>query len=862
MYNIGQTSVFLKDLKGQEYPAIAEVNRKRRVNGQREISLSFLYTEINKDFMPYLEFGWKVLFKDEWYTIVTPGKSTDGDFLLVNVTAILSFFVDLNGYYLQDKVENKSYTPGNYFNEVFAETSYSFVLVDAFAATTMTFEDNESKTARFLYGIDRFNAEFKVQGKLVYIHKLVGYDKDVILHEDLNVNNVRMDVDGSGFHTWAKGFGDLPESNGEDEPEYQLEVEYRSPLIAKFGEIEGPALKDGNYKSAENLTAAVKDQVENSYTVSTEVDTVDLSNNGYPEMVFEEGDRIWLVVDRINLNQQVRVMELDETFDWEGNKINAQYVLGNEGIASRYKTQQYDSIKDFRDIVSGRKPLQYDWLPAAVKRAAEIINGNQDSLFKYLAGEIIGINQSNPNGYMRFNTDGIGFSRDGGKTYQTAITYEGIVADAITTGTLRAILLEGVEIIGSIIRSADEGTEFYVEGGNMILSRTNGRKVTINPDGFYGLNGAGEILFKADRGLVTSAALGTSNSNVYLAPDSNNEVRVVDVASIPSDGVAENYTYRPIRAQGLRFGPGANGYIGTEGEVRITSSGFRQDDGSVIYRDLRAAAIYGTAFITTTESAWIGTNSALHVVAKGTAEGDLNPIYRALYAGNIFGTAFITQTENAFIGTNNELRVVNKGLTDIYRDVRANVYIGNSIRVNTGDNLYLGVSGTNDGEVRVTSSLLYNEGNPAYYPIKASEYRNGSSITYKTNIEDLDDVGLFNINKLAIKRYLLQSDVDNGMYDNWQIGVISELSPEVATKDGLAINIYKMLSYSVKAIQELSVKVDTQQQQLTDQELLLTELITQNEAQQQQLTDFASLTESLTSRLAELEERVALLEAK
>ncbi|MGE6719265.1 phage tail protein [Peribacillus frigoritolerans] len=844
MYNIGQTPVFLKDLKGQEYPAIAEVNRKRRVNGQREISLSFLYTEINKDFMPYLEFGWKVLFKDEWYTIVTPGKSTDGDFLLVNVTAILSFFVDLNGFYLQDKVENKSYTPGNYFNEVFAETPYSFVLVDAFAANTMTFEDNESKTARFLYGIDRFNAEFKVQGNVVYIHKLVGYDKDVILHEDLNVNNVRMDVDGSGFHTWAKGFGDLPESNGDDEPEYQLEVEYRSPLIAKFGEIEGPALKDGNYKSAENLTAAVKDQVENSYTVSTEVDTVDLSNNGYPEMVFEEGDRVWLVVDRINLNQQVRVMELDETFDWEGNKINAQYVLGNEGIASRYKTQQYDSIKDFRDIVSGRKPLQYNWLPEAIKRAAEIINGNQDSLFKYLAGEIIGINQSNPNGYMRFNTDGIGFSRDGGKTYQTAITYEGIVADAITTGTLRAILLEGVEIIGSIIRSADEGTEFYVEGGNMILTRTNGRKVTINPDGFYGLNGAGEILFKADRGLVTSAALGTSNSNVYLAPDSNNEVRVVDVKSIPSDGIAENYTYRPIRAQGLRFGPGANGYIGTEGEVRITSSGFRQDDGSVIYRDLRAAAIYGTAFITTTESAWIGTNSALHVVAKGTAEGSLNPIYRPLYAGNIFGTAFITQTTNAYIGTDSELRVVNKGLTDIYRDVRASVYRGIALDLDgstSAEHLYVRPSAT--GSVRITSRGTTD----SFRPIEASEFNVASSIFYKKNIEDYTGSATSLINDTPVRLYHLNEDIDG--IDHKRVGLLVQESPIeiINMKTGDSIDIYAMASLLWKSAQESDAKNQQQQQQI--------------DAQQQQLTDFAALTESLTSRLAELEERVALLEA-
>src|SRR5699024_9686922 len=98
------------------------------------------------------------------------------------------------------------------------------------------------------------------------------------------------------------------------------------------------------------------------------------------------------------------------------------------------------------------------------------INGNLDSHFTYNAGEIIGVNRNNPNGYMRFNTDGLGFSRDGGVTYQTAITYEGIVADAITAGTLRGILIEGVEIRGGILQSLNNSNTFWdLETGLMEL---------------------------------------------------------------------------------------------------------------------------------------------------------------------------------------------------------------------------------------------------------------------------------------------------------------------------------------------------------------------------------------------------------
>lgn len=455
---LGQPSLFLQDLKGKEYPAYAEIRRNKRVNGQREITLSFLSNQINVDFIDKIEFGWKLLFKGEWYTIIAPAYQLDGDQTSVSVEAVLSFFVDLNGHYLQDEVEDKSFTPASFFSDLFTGTGYSFVLVDSLGANTLNYQRNQSKTERFLYAIDRFKGEYTIKGKVAYIYSLSGSDKDIILHDDLNIQDARVEVDASGFHTYAKGYGDLDESK--EDADYELETEYLSPLADKYGKIEGPAIYDGSFKHESALHDAVKKQVENSYKVSTTITPVDLTNNGYPEMQLEEGDRVYLHIDRLDLNQQVRVIEIEESFDVEGNIIDVQYTLGNESIAKRYKTQQYDTLKDFQDIMNGDKKIETSWLDEAVKRAADIINGNLDSHFSYGPGEIIGINRSNPNEYMRFNTDGIGFSRDGGKTYESAITYEGIVANAINAGTLRGIFIEGVEIHGSIFLSRNSETEY------------------------------------------------------------------------------------------------------------------------------------------------------------------------------------------------------------------------------------------------------------------------------------------------------------------------------------------------------------------------------------------------------------------
>ncbi|MFD1450826.1 phage tail protein [Oceanobacillus sojae] len=482
MYKInGQPALFLLDLKGKEYPAIAEVNRKKRVNGQREISLSFFYDQINQDFIHDIEFGWKILFKGEWYTITSPSYVLDGNKFSVGVDAVLSFFVDLNGHYLQDEVQDKSMTPANFFIDLFNGTGYSFILVDNLSANTLNYQANQSKTERFLYGIDRFNAEYVIRGKVAYIYGLIGSDKDVILHEDLNIQDVSIEVDASGFHTWAKGFGDKDEN--QEDADYKLEVEeYIPALVEKYGWIEGPAIRDGSYKHETNLRGAVKKQIENSLNISTTVTAVDLTNNGYPEMQFEEGDRVWLYVTDLKQNHQVRVVEIDETFDWEGNIISAQYTVGNEGIAARYKTQQYNTIKDFKDIAAGRKTLNFSWLPEAIRRASDIINGNIDSHFKYGAGEIVGINKSNPNGYMRFNTDGLGFSRDGGKNYGSAITYEGVNTNALTAG---AIYTNNIRIVGN-------DNYFYWDGNELLAIDPDDteRFVSIKSKGLYIAKGA------------------------------------------------------------------------------------------------------------------------------------------------------------------------------------------------------------------------------------------------------------------------------------------------------------------------------------------------------------------------------------
>src|SRR5699024_5819958 len=253
------------------------------------------------------------------------------------------------------------------------------------------------------------------------------------------------------------------------------------------------------------------------------------------------GDEVRFVVPSKSINGYIRVVEINEQFDEDGELIEATYTFGNENIANSYRNMQYESIQDLHDLMLGKRKLPYNVLPKAVREATNVINAGESSSFEYRRNGIYGFNTEYPLGVTRYNANGIGFSRDGGQTYSNALTYLGVVAESITAG----------DIFGVRIASQDHKGYFLVNGADAQFTNTNnGRKVSISPDGLYGRNALGDIRFQADSHMVTSAAMGTSNANVYLGASDGYEVRFVERDSLPSDGLADSYTY--VNARGNR----------------------------------------------------------------------------------------------------------------------------------------------------------------------------------------------------------------------------------------------------------------------------------------------------------------------
>lgn len=457
------------DLQGNHYTAISNVPRVQRVNGEREITLSFLCNDINNEFLGEIETGWKANFKGDIYHLFNEKEDKHGN---KEFDAVLDFFHHFNGRWHVDEVEDKSMTINDSIRPLFDNSDYVLQIIDNFYANTMSYSKQQNSTERFLYFIGRHKAEFNIPigTKTVQIKNKIGVQRnDVLIHEDDNLIDFNINTDTGSFCTAIRYYYDF-KSTGEGESETEKKPTkndvYISPMASKYGVNYGEPIYDERFSVKANAMEAAKQKQESTWQSSFEIGAE----------LFETplgiGDEVPFVVPSKSINGYIRVVEINEVFDEDGDLIEATYTFGNENIANQYRKMQYDAIQDVQDMLNGKKPIPYSVLPKAIREATNIINAGETSNFYYRRTGTYGYNTENELWVTRHNANGIGFSQDGGQTYSNAITHLGVVTEALTAGTIDAnrITIYGdrgtnrIEIDGDKIKVWDSSDpEIYTE---------------------------------------------------------------------------------------------------------------------------------------------------------------------------------------------------------------------------------------------------------------------------------------------------------------------------------------------------------------------------------------------------------------
>lgn len=541
---------FIRDLEGEEYYLEGTIKHEQELNGDERIDMDIPYTEMNSIFMDQQSDlkMWVILFENKEYRIISSKQQGLGNKYTISVTAVLYILDYLNTHRVYERID-ASLTTKEAFDIVFNDTPYTYITVDtAYSERFEGIGEGETKLEIFKTFIDRYGYEMKIVDKVVYLYNQIGSDANFEYRHKVNTQDIEKEVDASEMYTYMRGYGDYREEGGEEETTtettnsetssgYQktsvkviendneedvtkkakLKREYTSPLAAIIGIREGPPIMNANITKQETMDKKLKEAVESSVNISFTADIYDMSRHGYRFQHAELGDKVFLVDERIGLDTEIRVVKIDREINNEGYVTNVEITFGSANLADNYSSNLSTAAKDIQDLIEGRKKLKFDALDViSQSMVKKILNTSSELAFD--SNGIHAVEKNNPNNQMTLNSSGLMLSIDAGNTARTAITAEGIIADAITAGS---IWTENVNVIGPNGYMSIIGNELVSIDPDS-LSRTvlspTGLTIT-RPDGaLYMVNGVPRMDLEIQKNRLTYSKVDYNN-RVYLTSE-------------------------------------------------------------------------------------------------------------------------------------------------------------------------------------------------------------------------------------------------------------------------------------------------------------------------------------------------------
>lgn len=485
------------DVEKNEYQAQCEIEKTDAVNGEKSLSGTIYF---GQDVKANIAKGWTLSFLDEEYVVVTYTKNDKEN--TVAFSAVQSFFYKMSktGFY---EKWNGSHPFASYLDALFAGTGYTYDNTASVAAFEKQDWGMSDRLSLFNDIIDQANVEFSVEGTVVHVVPAMGSDLSTIVRKKFNLDTAEIQTNNTSFATYGRGYGAY--SKPDDTTSKRLEVEYKSPLYdyyyPKFGAIEAVPVADERYTIADSLLTAVKEKVDKSWAISLTLNLVDLQSVGYKYAMAKPGDYITVIDENLNFSDKVRIIKVTSDYDIRGTRTKTEVECGSLSFAEQQKTSQ----STLSNVAAGKVPVPNEWLTSQVQLATNNLLAARTEL-RFTDQGIIAIDKSDANKVVILNSAGVGVSTDGGQTFKSAITADGVVADRIFGNLISGVAFKtksasgfGISLKSGSMRISKDDFEF-----GSLTATTDG--ATGQPNGFAIWNQPGSI-FSINQGGSTGGSL-------------------------------------------------------------------------------------------------------------------------------------------------------------------------------------------------------------------------------------------------------------------------------------------------------------------------------------------------------------------
>lgn len=338
------------DETGKGYGAQVELKTKNAVNGERSISGTIVS---NKQVLSQLDRGWSFAFDGELYKIIYAKPKDEGKNISLSFDAVHQFFYDFehsNCY----KEFNGSNRFEVYIEAIFKDSGYRYVIEAQAGAIRKENFGNTSRLKMFKEIIKAAGLEFSVTGKVVRIVKQVGTDLSTVVRKNFNMNELTIEKNIGNFITYKKGLGAWKDEEHHGVGRYT--VEYESPLAKIYGRIEGEPVKDERYKETGKLLERLKKEVNESYSISVQLDMEDLTQAGYKYTRPRAGDYIMAINETIGFREKIRIVSYESSYDVTGRLLSHKVTCNDIGTVQKAITSEGSimrSVSESKEYAEG-----------------------------------------------------------------------------------------------------------------------------------------------------------------------------------------------------------------------------------------------------------------------------------------------------------------------------------------------------------------------------------------------------------------------------------------------------------------------------------------------------------------------------
>lgn len=521
-----------------------------------------------------------------------------------NVTAIVIAQADLasNSFV---RVDLKNSTPSGAFTEMMKKSVVSMPYKAWSDVTEINnFDQSYINVLNSIAGaegsiIDKWRTEIEWDNFTIRFWKNRGSNRGVRIAYRKNLTGLNLTTTGE-VTTRIIPFAKIDNGDGTTREITLKEVVLDAPNVADFFQpLALPVdfsqeMQDAGFTSEAQLRTLAKQWFDktgnNQPKINIEIDFIQLSRT--------EEYKNFAALERVALFDTVQVWHEDWGMELEAKVSKYQYDPCDElyismelGDAKYSLTSRAVNDAEEKQQLENKFNGIHDFINQAIDKATQMITGNDGGyVVLYPPGnpaEIFIMDTDDLNTaqkVLRLNKSGIGFSSTGvNGPYTSAWTLDGAFnASFITSGTLRAIDIQGVNITSSKVHANEFSAEIpiqttpngpingygsFVVGGDYMqfaLKNTSNNMIgqlLMDYNGYYIYNANGDLIggvsdiktYSQSFMVPEKSRNGTALYSLYVGvgTDGGGELRVVERDGIPGGGDPNSYVYANVRAKGF-----------------------------------------------------------------------------------------------------------------------------------------------------------------------------------------------------------------------------------------------------------------------------------------------------------------------